>query len=52
MTGVSTAEYFKDKAAAPRPLNSTLDLGKLASQGFTPRTAKTALEQYVRDLPQ
>lgn len=50
VTGVSTAEYFKDKAAAPRPLNSTLDLSKLASQGFSPRDAKKALEDYIHGL--
>jgi dTDP-4-dehydrorhamnose 3,5-epimerase len=50
VTGVSTAEYFKDKKAAPRPLNSTLDLSKIASQGFTPRDSKLALEEYVKGL--
>ncbi|WP_163162369.1 bifunctional dTDP-4-dehydrorhamnose 3,5-epimerase family protein/NAD(P)-dependent oxidoreductase [Arthrobacter sp. Alg241-R88] len=50
VTGVSTAEYFKDKSAAPRPLNSTLDLSKLASQGFSPRDAKKALEEYLHGL--
>src|SRR5699024_6718908 len=35
VTGVSTAEYFADKPeAAPRPLNSVLDLSKLAATGF------------------
>jgi dTDP-4-dehydrorhamnose reductase/dTDP-4-dehydrorhamnose 3,5-epimerase len=49
VTGVSTAEYFKNKPAAPRPLNSALDLGKLAAQGFQPRNAAAALEAYVRE---
>jgi dTDP-4-dehydrorhamnose 3,5-epimerase len=47
VTGVSTADYFKGKAAAPRPLNSVLDLGKIKATGFQPRSAKTALEQYL-----
>jgi dTDP-4-dehydrorhamnose 3,5-epimerase len=49
VTGVSTEEYFKNKPAAPRPLNSALDLGKLAAQGFQPRNAAAALEAYVRE---
>lgn len=47
VTGVSTAEYFKDKDAAPRPLNSTLDLDKLAMTGFQPNSARSRLEQYL-----
>ncbi|MGM9472049.1 sugar nucleotide-binding protein [Pseudarthrobacter sp. YS3] len=47
VTGISTAEYFKDKAAAPRPLNSVLDLGKIKAAGFSPRNAKMALTQYL-----
>jgi dTDP-4-dehydrorhamnose 3,5-epimerase len=50
VTGISTAEYFKDKNAAPRPHNSTLDLSKIASQGFLPRKSKEAMEEYVRQL--
>ncbi len=50
VTGISTAEYFKDKESAPRPLNSTLDLSKLAAQGYTARNSKEALEEYVRAL--
>ncbi|MET3205682.1 UNVERIFIED_ORG: dTDP-4-dehydrorhamnose 3,5-epimerase [Arthrobacter sp. UYEF1] len=50
VTGVSTAEYFRGKEAAPRPLNSTLDLSKLASQGYIARHSKEALEEYVRGL--
>ncbi|WP_285313376.1 bifunctional dTDP-4-dehydrorhamnose 3,5-epimerase family protein/NAD(P)-dependent oxidoreductase [Pseudarthrobacter sp. fls2-241-R2A-168] len=48
--GVSTAEYFKDKRAAPRPLNSTLDLSKIASEGFTTRDSKEALKEYIHEL--
>jgi len=48
VTGVSTAEYFAGKQAAPRPLRSTLDLTKLQSTGFAPRDADAALTEYLR----
>lgn len=45
---VSTAEYFADKpAAAPRPLNSVLDLAKIRSTGFAPREWRPALAEYL-----
>ncbi|MFF1251249.1 sugar nucleotide-binding protein [Pseudarthrobacter sp. NPDC058329] len=47
VSGVSTAEYFKDKAAAPRPLNSVLALGKIKATGFQPRDSKSALMEYL-----
>lgn len=47
VTGVSTEEYFKGKAAAPRPLNSALDLGKIKNSGFKPRPARDVLEAYL-----
>ncbi len=47
VSGVTTAEYFKDKAAAPRPLNSVLDLTKIKATGFRPRNSKTALAEYL-----
>ncbi|MDK1327190.1 bifunctional dTDP-4-dehydrorhamnose 3,5-epimerase family protein/NAD(P)-dependent oxidoreductase [Arthrobacter sp. zg-Y1143] len=48
VTGISTAEYFKDKAGtAPRPLNSPLDLSKIQATGFTPADQKDRLEAYV-----
>ncbi|MCC3267945.1 bifunctional dTDP-4-dehydrorhamnose 3,5-epimerase family protein/NAD(P)-dependent oxidoreductase [Arthrobacter gengyunqii] len=51
VTGVSTAEYFAGKeGVAPRPLRSTLDLGKLEAAGFVPESAAKSLESYVRDL--
>lgn len=50
VTGVSSAEYFKGKEAAPRPLNSTLDLSKIASQGYAARNSQDALKEYVRGL--
>lgn len=48
VTGVSTAEYFKDKAAAPRPLNSALELSKIRAAGFSPRQSGEALIAYLK----
>lgn len=48
VTGVSAAEYFAGKQAAPRPANSTLELGKLAGTGFTARDQFEALKAYLR----
>jgi dTDP-4-dehydrorhamnose 3,5-epimerase len=47
VTGVSTEDYFRGKAAAPRPLNSALDLGKIKNSGFKPRPARDVLETYL-----
>ena len=47
VTGVSTEEYFKGKEAAPRPLNSVLDLAKIQSAGFHPASAATRLKEYL-----
>jgi dTDP-4-dehydrorhamnose reductase len=47
VTGVSTEDYFKGKAAAPRPLNSALELGKIKASGFIPREAGEALRAYL-----
>ncbi|MCL2796102.1 MAG: bifunctional dTDP-4-dehydrorhamnose 3,5-epimerase family protein/NAD(P)-dependent oxidoreductase [Microbacteriaceae bacterium] len=47
VTGVSTAEYFSGKPAAPRPLNSVLPLDKIEATGFTPRDHLVALEDYL-----
>lgn len=47
VTGVSTEEYFRGKSAAPRPLNSALDLGKIKVSGFQPRPARDALKAYL-----
>ncbi|MCQ6271654.1 bifunctional dTDP-4-dehydrorhamnose 3,5-epimerase family protein/NAD(P)-dependent oxidoreductase [Pseudarthrobacter sp. R1] len=47
VTGVTTEEYFHGKAAAPRPLNSVLDLGKIKQSGFEPRPARDALKAYL-----
>ncbi|MFC9333896.1 sugar nucleotide-binding protein [Arthrobacter sp. NPDC057009] len=48
VTGVSTAQYFEGKAAAPRPLNSALDLSKIHAAGFSPRDSRDALTEYLR----
>ena len=45
---VSTAEYFADKpGAAPRPLNSVLDLSKIVATGYLPRDWRSALTDYL-----
>ncbi len=49
---VTTAEYFADKpGAAPRPLNSVLDLGKIKETGFHPRDWRVALGEYLAAGP-
>jgi dTDP-4-dehydrorhamnose reductase len=49
VTGVTTAEYFKDKPeAAPRPLKSTLDLAKFKALGLEPRDWRTELAGYIK----
>ncbi|GAB3595776.1 putative dTDP-4-dehydrorhamnose 3,5-epimerase [Corynebacterium faecale] len=51
VTGVSTAEYFADKPeAAPRPLNSVLDLSKLAATGFEAPDWRSRLSDYLEEL--
>ena len=47
VTGVSTEEYFKGKAAAPRPLNSVLPLDKIKAAGFRPADAASRLAAYL-----
>ncbi len=45
---VSTADYFADKPqAAPRPLNSVLDLSKIVATGFRPRDWRDGLREYL-----
>ena len=48
VTGVSTSDYFQGKAAAPRPLNSALELSKIRSAGFSPRDSGEALAAYLK----
>lgn len=47
VSGASTAEYFRGKAAASRPLNSTLDLSRIRATGFEPEDAATRLKEYL-----
>jgi len=48
VTDISTAEYYKDKPeAAPRPLKSALDLGKIEATGFGARDWVEDLKAYV-----
>jgi dTDP-4-dehydrorhamnose 3,5-epimerase len=47
ITRVSTEEFFRGKSAAPRPLNSMLNLRKLGAQGFHPADATTRLREYL-----
>ncbi len=47
VSGVSTADYFAGKQAAPRPLNSVFDLSKLESTGFVPRDADEVLRETL-----
>jgi dTDP-4-dehydrorhamnose reductase len=45
---VTTEAYFADKPrAAPRPLNSVLDLSKIIGTGFRPRDWRPALSEYL-----
>lgn len=48
VSGVSTEEYFRDKDAAPRPLNSALDLQKIKATEFVPHDATEALRSYLQ----
>lgn len=48
VTDVTTAQYFLNApAAAPRPLRSAFDLGRLRATGFVPADWTTDLERYV-----
>jgi dTDP-4-dehydrorhamnose reductase/dTDP-4-dehydrorhamnose 3,5-epimerase len=47
VSGVSTEEYFRGKAAAPRPLNSVLQLDKIKATGFAPAEASQRLGEYL-----
>lgn len=48
VSGVTAEQYFKDKSpVSPRPVQSTLDLGKIESVGFTPRDWRAALEEFL-----
>ena len=45
--GVSTADYFAGRQAAPRPANSVLDLAKLTATGFVVPPQESALARYL-----
>lgn len=48
ITPVTTEQYYEGKTGiAPRPLQSTLNLDKIKSAGFTPREWKQALKEYL-----
>ncbi|GAA5229554.1 sugar nucleotide-binding protein [Arthrobacter cryoconiti] len=49
VTGVSTEEYFEGKQAAPRPLNSTLDLARIKATNFFPQQSRLRLAEYLKD---
>jgi dTDP-4-dehydrorhamnose 3,5-epimerase len=49
VTGVTTAEYFAGKdGISPRPLQSTLNLDKIKSTGFTPADWRQSLKDYLK----
>lgn len=48
VTPVTTAEYYAGKdGIAPRPLQSTLDLGKIKAAGFMPENWRDKLTEYL-----
>jgi len=48
ITPVTTAKYYEGKdGIAPRPLQSTLNLAKIKTTGFTPRDWTEALHHYL-----
>ena len=51
VTPVTTEEYYAgQEGVAPRPLVSTLDLGRIEATGFTPGNSMERLEAYVAGL--
>lgn len=47
VSGVSTTDYFKGRAVAPRPRSSVFNLEKIQLTGFSPRNAEVALSEYL-----
>ncbi|MGI5950730.1 MAG: sugar nucleotide-binding protein [Brooklawnia sp.] len=45
---VSTEEYFAGKQTGPRPLNSTLDLGRIEATGFAVAQSDERLREYLQ----
>ncbi|MEH0110269.1 bifunctional dTDP-4-dehydrorhamnose 3,5-epimerase family protein/NAD(P)-dependent oxidoreductase [Tersicoccus sp. MR15.9] len=50
VTPVSTEQYLAGRAAAPRPVHSTLSTARLQATAFTPRPVEPALAAYVASL--
>ena len=49
VTNTTTADYYRGKPnAAPRPLNSVMDLGKLQATGFTGHDWQQDLTTYIQ----
>jgi dTDP-4-dehydrorhamnose reductase len=49
VTNTTAQEYYEGKEGiAPRPLKSTLDLGKIEASGFTPNNWHDDLRDYVK----
>lgn len=48
ITGVSSAEYFAGKPAAPRPRRSVLVLDKILETGYRPRDGDAGLLAYLK----
>lgn len=49
VTDTSTTDYFKEKPdAAPRPLNSIMDLSKLQATGFASTDWHDELQRYIK----
>lgn len=52
VTDISTKDYYHgQEGIAPRPLNSTLDLSRLHSTGFTSRNWEEDLNEYINREP-
>lgn len=48
VTGTSTTDYYNGKEGiAPRPLQSTLNIAKIKSVGFSPENWEEALRNYI-----
>lgn len=48
VTGVTTEQYYTSKQdISPRPLQSTLNLDKIKSTGFTPKDWRQSLKDYL-----
>ena len=50
VTPVTTEQYNAGRRAAPRPLNSALDLSRMRASGFEPEDAEPVLDRYLASL--